>query len=192
MIWRRMVLLAALGFAVSACGVTPHLTYTVSVDTPALRAEKASAHIEACPATTTAPTGQLPKVTLPCLGGGRSVALASLRGPMVINLWAQTCAPCRTEMPNIEAFAKRFAGRVDVLGVDWGPQEDPGLALGFAKSVGATYPMVADYTPSIQAVALPTTILIDAHGRIVYRQPGAFGSEAELAHLVAQYLGVKP
>jgi hypothetical protein len=66
-----------------------------SVDTPALRALKASAHIQNCPTTSAPATGDLPKATLPCLGGGPSVALASLRGPMVINVWATTCFPCR-------------------------------------------------------------------------------------------------
>jgi thiol-disulfide isomerase/thioredoxin len=177
---------------VSACGVSPQIPQTVSVDTPALRALKAAAHIEACPTTTAPATGQLGNKTLPCLGGGRSVVLGSLRGPMVVNLWAQSCVPCRTEMPYIEAFSKKFAGRVSVLGVDYGPQEDPGQALAFARTVGATYPMVADYIPVIQTAALPTTILIDVNGTIVYRQPGDFGSEAQLEQLVAQHLGVKP
>lgn len=189
--WRSVVAVLALGLVASACGVSPQAPQTVSVDTPALRALKAGAHIEACPATTAPATGALPKATLPCLGGGRSVDLASLRGPMVINLWAQTCFPCRREMPRLEAFSKKFAGRVAVLGVDYGPQEDPGLALAFAKSVGATYPMVADYVPVIQTAALPTTILIDAKGQIVYRQPVEITSEAQLERLVAQHLGVK-
>ena len=109
---------------------------------------------------------------------------------MVINLWAQTCFPCRREMPNLEAFARKFAGRVAVLGVDY--TDTPDLALEFAKSVGATYPMVADYVPVIRTAVLPTTILIDAHGKITYQQAVAFESEAQLEQLVAQHLGVKP
>lgn len=188
---RRALLAAVAALAVSACGVTPsQLSYTPKVDTPALRALKAAAHIQPCPATTAPATGALPKATVPCLGGGRTVALASLRGPMVINLWAQNCGPCRTEMPIIEQFFQKYAGRVRVLGVDY-YQDQPDLALGFAKSVGATYPMVADYNPVIQTAVLPTTILLDAKGDIVYKQPVAISSLTQLERLVAQHLGVK-
>lgn len=163
---------------------------SVQVDTPALRELKASAHIETCPVTTAPATGELPKATVPCLGGGLSINLASLRGPMVINVWAQYCGPCRSEMPHIAAFAQKYAGRVAVLGVDY---EDfqPALALGFAKAAGATYPLVSDFKPVIRTGALPMTILLDANGKIAYQQPIALTSEAELEQLVTRYLGVQ-
>lgn len=191
--WRRALAISAGGLLLSACGVTPQLNGSpkVVLDSPALRALKASAHIQACPVTSASPTGELPDAALPCLGGGRSVNLASLRGPMVINVWAQYCGPCRAEMPHIEAFAKKYAGRVAVLGVDY-QDFQPDLALGFAKSVGATYPLVSDLAPVIRTGVLPTTILLDAHGRIAYQQPIAIASLAELEQLVAQHLGVKP
>lgn len=188
---RRALVALGVALLLSACGAAASpFSYAPQVDTPALRALKAAAHIEPCPVTTAPPTGALPHATVPCLGGGRSVALASLRGPMVINLWAQNCAPCRTEMPIIERFSKKFAGRVPVLGVDYN-QDQPDLALAFAKSVGATYPMVADYAPVIQTAVLPTTILLDARGNVVFKQPVAITSEAQLEQLVARYLGVK-
>lgn len=188
---RRALVAIGIVLLVSGCGAAGSpFSYTPKVDSPALRALKAAAHIAPCPATAAPPTGALPHATVPCLGGGRSVALASLRGPMVLNLWAQNCGPCRTEMPVIEQFSKRYAGRVAVLGVDY-YQDQPDLALAFAKSVGATYAMVADYAPVIQTAVLPTTILLDARGDIVYKQPVAISSEAQLEHLVARYLGVK-
>ncbi|MGN6722234.1 MAG: TlpA family protein disulfide reductase [Marmoricola sp.] len=191
--WRHGLLVAALGLVASACGVAPQLSGSpsVSVDTPALRAAKAAAHIQTCPTTTAQPTGQLPKAALPCLGGGPSVSLASLRGPMVINVWAQYCGPCRAEMPHLEAFAKKYAGRVAVLGVDY-QDFQPDVAIAFAKSVGATYPLVADFAPVIHTNVLPETILLDANGKIAYQQPIALTSEAELEQLVSQHLGVKP
>lgn len=189
--WRFALLVAVLGLVTSACGATAQLSSTPTFDSPTLRALKAAAHIQPCQPATAAPTGALPQATLPCLGGGPSVALAALRGPMVINVWAQYCGPCRAEMPHLEAFAKKYAGRVPVLGVDY-QDPQPSLALGFAKSVGATYPLVADWTPVIRTGVLPTTILLDANGKIAFQQPIAITSEAELEQLVAQHLGVKP
>lgn len=189
----RAIVAVATALLLSACGVAAGVGGgpTISLNTPALRALKASAHIQNCPKTTAPPTGQLPKASLPCLGGGRSVELASLRGPMVINVWAQYCGPCRTEMPHIEAFARKYKGRVAVLGVDY-QDFQPDLALGFAKSVGATYPLVSDLAPVIQTGALPMTILLDKRGRIAYEQPIALTSEVQLIQLVQQHLGVRP
>ena len=39
--------------------------------------------------------GALPTITLPCLGGGTSVDLSTLKGPLVLSLWQAGCAPCR-------------------------------------------------------------------------------------------------
>ena len=67
-------------------------TRRVKVDTPQLRALKAATHIAPCPtsvAGTEGVPGGLPDMTLPCLGGGRSVDLAGLRGPLLVNFWAQ-------------------------------------------------------------------------------------------------------
>ena len=64
---------------------------------------KKAAGIADCPRSDSdvaaVPSG-LPDVVLPCLGGGREVRLAGLRGkPMMINVWAQWCGPCREEAP---------------------------------------------------------------------------------------------
>ncbi|WP_310961542.1 TlpA disulfide reductase family protein [Nocardioides terrisoli] len=162
----------------------------VKVDTPALRALKHRAHIQDCPATTAPPAAHgLSDVELPCLGGGRSVNPARLRGPMVVNLWAQSCAPCREEMPRLQAFAQKYAGKVAVLGVDWSDYR-PELALQLARKAGTTYPLVADTVPHLRTGALPTTILVDAHGDIVFERAMIIRSVAQLEGLVQQHLGV--
>jgi hypothetical protein len=62
----------------------------VDVDTPALREAKRDAGIEDCPETEDV-DGELPELTLDCLGGGPSVDLSELRGPAVVSVWAQWC-----------------------------------------------------------------------------------------------------
>lgn len=146
--------------------------------------------MQTCPRTAAPPTGDL-HTTLPCLGGGPSVNLASLRGPALINLWETSCTSCRTEMPILEAFSRRYEGRVAVLGDDL-VDSNPDQALEFARSVGATYPMVADFTDTLQTASIPTTILVDRHGHVVFDQPIKFTDEGQLQRLVQQRLGVAP
>jgi thiol-disulfide isomerase/thioredoxin len=164
----------------------------VKTDTPALRALKAEARVPDCPQTPPAPAPVkkgLPDVTLPCLGGGRSVHLAGLRGPMVINLWAQSCVPCRDEMPVLQAFHEKHGKQVPILGIDW---EDfqPKLALELARDSGVTYPLAVDFDRKVRTSALPTTILLDRRGRIVFQEPMVIGRVLDLESLVRENLGL--
>lgn len=185
--------LVVLTLLLGGCGVqvTPTPDNGVTVDTPQLRALKKSAGIAGCPGTSTKPaSGGLPDVTLPCLGGGRAVRVAQLRGPMVVNLWAQWCTPCRTELRYYQAFAHRYAGKVAVLGIDW-QDTQPGSALSLAQHIGVTYPQLADPTPRIKGHALPRLILLDAGGRIVFSEYAEIRSLADLEGIVARHLGVR-
>src|SRR5687767_2173764 len=117
MIRRRIAALAGLLLLV-ACGVGPaddpgpwpEAPVPSSAPSLDLAAQKKAAGIEDCPtsddAVPVADSG-LPDVTLGCLGGGREVRLAGLRGqPMMINVWAQWCGPCREEAPYISEVAE--------------------------------------------------------------------------------------
>ncbi len=89
----------------------------VDVDTPALREAKAAAGIADC--TPGPGGGQLPGLTLPCLGGGTAVDLSSLKGPMVLSFWGSWCGPCAEEMPALQDFYEQYGDQVPVLGVDF-------------------------------------------------------------------------
>jgi thiol-disulfide isomerase/thioredoxin len=163
----------------------------VDVDTPALGALKASARIAACSPGTS--TSRLPEVTLPCLGGGPAVDLARLRGPMVINLFADWCTPCRGELPYFQRLHEDGRDVVGVLGVDY-LDPDPGPALELARSAGVTYPLLADpggalRTP-LRIRGLPGVVLLRRNGTVATVQFRVFRSYAELRALVQQRLGV--
>lgn len=169
----------------------------IDVDTPALRQLKQRSGVQPCPVSDAgqAPTeGGLPDVTLPCLGGGRPVHLAGLRGkPTVINLWASWCTPCRDELPVLQEFYERADGKVRMLGVDF---EDtrPASALKLLQESGVTYPQVADFDKAIDAGLgrhpVPTTVLVDPAGKVVAKLPMEITSADQLADLVEQSLGV--
>lgn len=172
-----------------------HTGGSVVENSPQLRSQKAAAHIATCPTVRHRQpvAGGLPAATLPCLGGGPDVDLASLRGPLVVNFWAQSCQPCRQESPLLQRLSVAARGDVAVLGVDFYDLL-PSHALAFAAQYGIRYPQVADPAAATKAAlrvqALPQTFLVDAAGRVVYRQVGPFTSQADLDAAVGRYLGV--
>jgi thiol-disulfide isomerase/thioredoxin len=168
----------------------------IKVDTPELRALKGSAGIAPCPAvaaTSAEVEGGLPALTLPCLGGGADVDLAGLRGPLLLNFWAQYCTPCQEESPLLEQLSDAARGQVKVVGVDF-TDPLPGRALAFAKDHGLTYPQIADPAAAakgpLRISGLPFTFFVDSAGRITYTQVGPIRSQSELASLVREHLGV--
>ncbi len=171
----------------------------VEVDTPALREVKARIGMEDCVPGDGAPVDDgLPEVTLPCLGGGPDVQLASLRGPLMINLWQANCGPCAEEMPALEAFHQRYADRVTVLGIDFN-DVNPGGALELAERTRATYPSIADPGGDLMAEdafavarrGLPAFVFVDEDGTVVGQASGGVDSVDEVKDLVAEHLGVR-
>jgi cytochrome c biogenesis protein CcmG, thiol:disulfide interchange protein DsbE len=168
----------------------------VKVDGRQLQEIKADAGIEPCPPSTLGATAQpdgLPDATLPCLGGGHSVDLAGLRGPLVLNFWGQFCGPCRAESPLLQQLAAAARGRVKVVGLDF-YDPSPTRALQFADELGLTYPQLADPNAATRAAlrisGLPMTFFVDRSGRITYTHAGAITSEEQLDQLVEEHLGV--
>lgn len=204
--WGPTVLALGAALAVGGCssatqsGATPYTFDTqragVRVDSPDLRRQKAEAGIDSCPSSAAevdVVDGGLPDITLPCLGGGRDVRLAGLRGtPTVLNFWAQTCGPCRTESPLFQQLHEAGGDELAVVGVDW-QDSRPGYALAFAAELGLTYPHVADpegvTRAPLRISALPITLFVDPEGVIVHTEYGAVPSAQALAALVETHLG---
>ncbi len=139
--------------------------------------------------------GGLPDLTLPCLGGGRRVRLADLRGtPTVLNVWAAWCPPCAEEMPVLADGMHRAGDRVRFFGVHYKAPEKYGERS--AKDFGVAFPSVQDTDGDRTVLALrttapPQTLFYAADGTLAGRHPGAIRSAAELDGLVQQYLGVR-
>lgn len=193
--------LAAL-LALTACAPAAEPSATpgparIAVDTPELREMKDRAGVEPCAPGTGGPVpGGLPDVTLPCLGGGPDVDLSTLRGPLVVNLWASWCGPCRKEMPILQSFHERYGDRVPVLGIDY---EDPQTvnAMRLVLDSGVTYPLLADPQSDLSAASpfpplrgLPFLALVDADGTVAHQEFVVLEDRGHLVRLVETHLGV--
>lgn len=132
--------------------------------------------------------GRQPDVTLRSLDGGSSLALSSLRGPAVVNLWASWCGPCRRELPLYQAFAKKYAGKVDVIGIDF-QDTQKAKARELILQTGVTYPLYEDPDGVTRARGLPQLILVDGQGHRAFEQYVEITSVAQLEQLVEKHLG---
>jgi thiol-disulfide isomerase/thioredoxin len=131
----------------------------------------------------------LPELTLPSLASNEEVSVADLRGPLVMNLWASWCVPCREELPELQRYAD--AGDVAVIGVATEDRRSAATAL--AQDLGLRFLSLEDQEGRLKsalgAPGLPVTVLVDAGGmvRYVHLEPGL--DEPALAALVEEHLG---
>jgi cytochrome c biogenesis protein CcmG/thiol:disulfide interchange protein DsbE len=140
------------------------------------------------------PTSELegepaPSFSLPRLGGGGAVDLASMRGQVVVlNFWASWCGPCREEHPNLAAAWERYRERgVVLVGIDF--EDTERAALDFAEELGVDWPLVAD-PGSRTAIAygvfgVPETFVIAPDGTIAGTTVGAVTYDWLTEHIEA-------
>lgn len=193
---RRAAFLAAVVTALAGCvgGADPVVTGISdkpptgdAVIPPALRhAPVAVPGVESCDAVPQqlAPppaTGErLPSLRLPCLVPGPSIDPSVLVGrPVLVNLWATWCGPCREEMPLLQATHLRLGDDVQFLGVN--TRDTTEAAAAFLPEVGVTYPQVVDLDGRLlghlRIPGLPVTVLVDADGNVAARHIGELDPE---------------
>ncbi len=121
---------------------------------------------------------------------GRKVAVAGQDGQwLVINYWAQWCAPCRSEIPELNGLEQRFEdGSVRVLGVNFDGLQGAKLNQA-AEEMGIRFSVLAeDPAPRYQLPAtevLPVTYIIDDRGRMRERLLGEQTADALVARIAA-------
>lgn len=117
---------------------------------------------------------------------GQRVTPESLKGQwLVINYWAEWCAPCRKEIPELNALPEQI-DNVCVLGVNFDGLRDEALlraadAMGIAFTVLADNP--AEHFGLEPSGVLPATYLVDARGKVRERLLGEQTAEGLVARL---------
>lgn len=117
-----------------------------------------------------------PEFEAVALEGGKAVSLKEMRGrPVLLNVWATWCHPCRQEIPALQKLQETRPG-VAVVGVSI---DDPGQEdeiRTFLRGYGARYAIWLDpdqrVSSTFATVGVPTTFLIGADGKLLWKHVG--------------------
>ncbi|HYC61724.1 MAG TPA: TlpA disulfide reductase family protein [Thermoanaerobaculia bacterium] len=110
---------------------------------------------------------------------GSKFDLASKRDKVVLlNVWATWCGPCVYEIPELQQLHEKYASRgMEVIGVSVDTVPAESVREFIAEQKKMTYPVVLDADGKIadmlQTSVLPTSVIIDRAGKIVWKQYGA-------------------
>ena len=131
-----------------------------------------------------------PALRVAVLGAAGDLSLPAAGEPVLLNVWATWCAPCRAEMASLEALHRAAPRGLRVIGVS--VDDDRFLAEEFVRRQGLTF---ANGIAGARALAdgplavasYPTTFVIDAAGRLAWREDGPrdWASAATRARLEA-------
>jgi cytochrome c biogenesis protein CcmG/thiol:disulfide interchange protein DsbE len=121
------------------------------------------------------------------LPGGQSAyekRISSLRGyPVVANVWASWCGPCRFEFPVLQKLSARYGKRVAFVGIN--SKDSDEAASSFLAEEPVPYPSYTDPDEDIAGsigatIGLPDTAFYDRGGKLCYLKQGPYSDDSEL------------
>ena len=128
---------------------------------------------------------------IPCGTSAFEERVAALAGyPVVANVWASWCGPCRFEFPTLQRLSARYGKRVAFVGIDSRDSDD--AAATFLAEAPLSYPSYTDPDGEIAASlgtvgGLPDTAFYDRAGQLCHLKQGAYAEQADLEADVRRY-----
>ncbi|WP_419918940.1 TlpA family protein disulfide reductase [Candidatus Poriferisocius sp.] len=118
------------------------------------------------------------------LDGGTATVGAFLDRPVVLNFFASWCAPCKAEMPALEAVHQQ---RPDVAFVGLAANDTRTRAQEIVADTGVTYATGLDPGAAIgnafEILGMPTTLFITTAGEIAYQHTGGLTTDQITRHI---------
>jgi cytochrome c biogenesis protein CcmG, thiol:disulfide interchange protein DsbE len=110
--------------------------------------------------------------------------------PVVVNLWASWCGPCRFEFPTLQKLSAAYGKQVAFLGVD--SQDSVDAAATFLEQAPVPYPSYSDPDKAIAEQigatrGLPNTAFYDRRGELCYLKQGPYTEHSELTADVKRF-----
>ena len=108
---------------------------------------------------------------------GNSKKFSDYRGkPLIINVWASWCGPCRAEMGSLDRLARRYGGKqFNVIGIS--TDDDGSAAAAFISKSKISFTNYLDSKVQLEnmlgANTIPLTILVDEKGRVLEKVRGS-------------------
>lgn len=109
---------------------------------------------------------------------GKDKKFSDFKGkPLLINVWASWCVPCRAEMGSLNRLARRYNGKqFNVIGIS--TDDDGDAAKAFIKKSKVSFENFLDNKLLLEnmlgANTIPLTILVDANGRVIEKARGRY------------------
>lgn len=132
---------------------------------------------------------------------GGEISTDDLAGQVyVVNFWYAGCPPCRVEAADLEAIYQEFSTEqggegVPFIGVNI--RDTAAQSLAFADEFGVTYPSILDvkggavrlaFAGQVAPTAVPTTLVVDAQGRVAARISGLVSEPSTLRAMIRDTL----
>ncbi len=136
------------------------------------------------------------ELKMSCIDGSSEINYHSIKGPIIINVWASWCTGCKEEMPYfVDLYANPIfkSGEIKLLGIDV-DEKNADSGPNFIKSHGMSWPHLEDTDSRSKLVfgpGVPVTYFLDKSGEVIHKHIGAYRSKSQLYEAVEKYFEVK-
>ncbi len=134
---------------------------------------------------------QVPAISLPPIAGGQAQSIRStVKGPVLVNVFASWCAPCIQEAPQLMQLKNTG---IPVIGVAY--KDVPGDTLAFLDKRGNPFKAIlvdrrGDAGVEFGISGVPETFLVDGDGKIIAKYTGAM-SDVDAANVAKRFRSLR-